>query len=230
MKRKTMLQLSAVVFAVFAAVMLVACGAASSGFANQEALAKAHFDTFRVPTNYVGANGPSIEDTLRFYHGAADMANAPIMQTLREIQKAGERQARAEHDAKMKGNWVLDYNADGTAKTRFTGENKLGGITQAEYRTAHEDARKTAQSYKYVSSRKLDAETTALAAGSSGLATHVEVREITFEYTPWVNGAAGTKVTDQKYTIEMQRIGSKWYLVGEADIGSIIGGLLPSNG
>ena len=204
--------------------LLVACGA-GGGFGSQTDLAKAHFDAFKVPTSYAGAKTPTIQNSLRFYYGTGEMANAPVVQTLERMKSVSEKQARAEHDAKIKGEWVTEYNADGSAKTKLT------GTALDEYKKAYDDAKKTAESYKYVSSKKLEAETTGAAtAADEGLATNIEVWEVTYEYTPWENGTAGTKKTDQKYTIPMQKIDGKWYLTEDINILSIILGSIGLGG
>lgn len=206
MKRKLMVQLSAVALAVCATVILVACGGVSAGFSSQEALAKAYVSAMSKSNLSDYGEGMTLSEVAKFAYEANSIGTLLGIgdNAFNDLTKM----AKDVHKAKMNGNWVLDYNEDGSAETKIKPEDV------EKYKNAYNAVKNQAKSFKYVSIEKDDAKTATLAAATTeSLATNVGVWKVTYEFTPYnAENVAQTKMTDQTIDLQMQKIGGKWYL------------------
>ena len=199
---------------------LVACGGVNAGFASPEKLGEAWVKTEAKTVIAPYGEGATFNEGLQFSHGAKTVNSAPtLLKAVQEIYTVMSKEAKDKHKAKMDGNWVIEYNEDGTAKTKFSG-------TDLEtYKKTYNDAKSKSKSFKYVSATKdTTATTTAAGAATAGTATHVEVWNVKYEYTPYVDGVAQTTVEETE-PLTVYKVGGKWYTDSGSGLGGIMGGL-----
>jgi len=218
MKRKSMLQLCALAFAVCATVVLVACSGASvsAGYKSQSALAKAYFNHQKKAQLSSYGEYNTKWNALKFDYDSKFMGKLSTEAMQQEC--ANEQKERKEiHKAKMNGSWVVDYNDNGTVKSRFKDEaNKTAWDT---YKNNFNRINNQVKSRKITGTEKhVEKTKEAVAYGyGGGLATVVEVWEVTYEYQAYKvdNGAVvvdGDKQTGLKDYIRVYKVGSKWYI------------------
>jgi len=223
MERKSLLQLSAVVLAVFAAVVLVACGSGvNAGFANQQALARAHVNVAAKMELAEYGEGPSYNELMQFApEGKIAVMGmslgGEIGKFIKGVSEESMKSARAHHKAMMDGKVVEKYKEDGTVDKY---------VDNTQYKKDYADAKSTSRSFKFISADKNVELTKTASNGGHNRATHVEVWNVKYEFTPHTAGVAGTK-KEETTQIPIIKIGDKWYATEFSMPGmSSLGGLL----
>lgn len=209
MKRKFMLQLSAVAFAVLAMVVLVACSSGvDTGFKNQTSLAKAYvkMDLQEALSLDDYGEGATVDESLRFAHNA-DQVNSGLGKLMLESLKLEIKEKKAVHKKMMDGSWVESYKEDGSVDKRLK-DNETGWKA---YKDGYNDAKAAFKSLSFIKVEKNVEMTKTATNGGNGRATAAEVWTVEYKYNDYSAGVKGTENT-QTENVRMIKVGGKWYL------------------
>jgi len=233
MKRKLLKTMMVMALLVPCMVIMAACGGFGAGFSNQNRLARAWVDTFAAMEvvapqwALVYGQGPSFQDLTAFTYDAQFYGS--ILGLVGDAYDGYMKSTREVHDAKMSGKYNT-FNAETGAATAA-----MDAAALAKYREDFNNTRATVRSIKMInttanptakavtSGTGADPAAQLLLAGAvaevTGLATHVEVWNISFEWTPHTGAQVKGTVEQETVQVVMVRIGGKWFLHQESPIG-----------